>query len=66
MIIPTKKYNHFAPAQALFFKNKELLSDEIHQAIRLEVPELGKEFSDGDYIGKGAFSFTWIIKQQVN
>ncbi|KAJ6532957.1 hypothetical protein B0H19DRAFT_1081159 [Mycena capillaripes] len=34
-----------APASALVFKNKNTT------AIRVEVPELGKELSDGEYIG---------------
>jgi hypothetical protein len=52
MTIPTKNYNHSTPAAALFFRNKEYFNNTIHQAIRVEVPELGKEFSDGEYIGK--------------
>lgn len=45
-----KAYKHNVPAEALFFKGKG------GQALRLEVPDLGKEFTDNAYIGKGALS----------
>lgn len=43
------KYKHQCPAEALFFSNGN------HKALRLEVPDLGKEFTDNAYIGKGVF-----------
>jgi hypothetical protein len=51
MTIPTKTYKHSAASAALFFKNKDDYGD-IHQALRVEVPEIGKEFTDNAYIGK--------------
>jgi hypothetical protein len=59
MTIPTKTYKHSAASAALFFKNKDDYGT-IHQAIRVEIPEIGKEFTDNAYIGKGAFSFTYV------
>ena len=44
------KYNHQVPAAALFINTG-------HKALRLECPEIGKEFSDNVYIGKGGRSF---------
>ena len=43
-------YAHQVPAQALFINAG-------HKALRLECPEIGKEFSDNVYIGKGGRSF---------
>ena len=53
---PTRTYNHSTGAAALFFKN--IVNNTVHQALRVEVPEIGKEFTDTAYIGKGTFSFT--------
>ena len=53
---PTRSYNHATSAAALFFKNT--VGNTVHQALRVEVPEIGKEFTDSAYIGKGPFSFT--------
>ena len=44
------KYNHQVPAEALFINAG-------HKALRLECPEIGKEFTDNVYIGKGGRSF---------
>ncbi|KAG9036517.1 hypothetical protein FS837_001652 [Tulasnella sp. UAMH 9824] len=41
-----KDYPHVVPAEALFFNVNG------RKALRLEVPEIGKEFTDGLYIGK--------------
>jgi hypothetical protein len=41
-----KQYKNEANGEALFFSAK-------YKALRLEVPEIGKEFSDCCYIGKG-------------
>ena len=51
---PSRSYNHETSAEALFFKN--IVNGSVHQAIRVEVPELGIEFTDNAYIGKGEFS----------
>ena len=51
---PSKSYAHSTAAEALFFKNT--VHGTVHQAIRVEVPELGVEFTDNAYIGKGTFS----------
>lgn len=59
MTIPTKTYNHSTAASALFFKNTDA-KKVVHQALRVEVPEIGKEFSDNAYIGTGMTSFGWI------
>lgn len=50
MAKPSRSYNHETSAEALFFKNT--VNNTVHQAIRLEVPELGLEFTDNAYIGK--------------
>jgi hypothetical protein len=55
MTIPSRTYKHSTASSALFFKNTYGL---VHQALRVEVPEIGKEFTDNAYIGRGAFSFT--------
>ncbi|KAI9448764.1 hypothetical protein BJY52DRAFT_1310530 [Lactarius psammicola] len=47
---PTRSYNHATSAAALFFKNT--VNNNVHQALRVEVPEIGKEFTDSAYIGK--------------
>ena len=52
MTIPTKTYTHSTAASALFFKNTDK-NKVVHQALRVEVPEIGKEFSDNAYIGTG-------------
>ena len=57
MLIPTKKYKHSTASAALFFKNKDDYG-MVHQALRVEVPEIGKEFTDTAYIGKGTYFFT--------
>ena len=44
-------YAHQVPAQALFINAG-------HKALRLECPEIGKEFTDHVYIGKGDHFFT--------
>jgi len=44
-------YNHSTAAAALFFKNTDS-SGGVHQALRVEVPEIGKEFTDNAYIGR--------------
>ena len=44
------KYTHQVPAEALFINAG-------HKALRLECPEIGKEFTDHVYIGKGGHSF---------
>jgi hypothetical protein len=51
---PSRSYNHETAAEALFFKNT--VNGTVHQAIRVEVPELGIEYTDNAYIGKGVFS----------
>jgi hypothetical protein len=48
---PSRSYNHETAAEALFFKNTTV-NGSVHQAIRVEVPELGIEFTDNAYIGK--------------
>jgi hypothetical protein len=40
------------PAAALFFSNVQ----KGIKALRVEVPDIGKEFTDSAYIGKGASS----------
>jgi hypothetical protein len=47
------KYDKLVPAEALFFKNGH------NKALRVEAQTLGKEFTDGAYIGKGASSRTY-------
>jgi hypothetical protein len=47
---PSRSYNHETAAEALFFKNT--VNGSVHQAIRVEVPELGIEYTDNAYIGK--------------
>jgi hypothetical protein len=47
---PSRSYNHETAAEALFFKNT--VNGTVHQAIRVEVPELGIEYTDNAYIGK--------------
>lgn len=42
-----KTYTYNVSAQALFFH-------ALDKALRLEVPEIGREFTDGLYIGTGA------------
>ncbi|KAG8947164.1 hypothetical protein FRC00_009262, partial [Tulasnella sp. 408] len=52
-----KDYKHNVPAEALFFNVNG------RKALRLEVPEIGKEFTDGLYIGKdpeGTFYYSNI------
>lgn len=46
-----RQYKHNVPAEALFFNVNG------RKALRLEVPEIGKEFTDGLYIGKGALFY---------
>ncbi|KAF8262613.1 hypothetical protein EI94DRAFT_1808505 [Lactarius quietus] len=48
---PSRSYSHETAAEALFFKNTTA-SGTVHQAIRVEVPELGLEYTDNAYIGK--------------
>jgi hypothetical protein len=48
-IVLKNKYKYNVPAAALFFSNN-------HKALRVEVPDIGKEFTDSAYIGKGASS----------
>ena len=50
---PSRTYNHSTAAEALFFKNT--VNGSVHKAIRVEVPEIGVEFTDNAYIGKGTF-----------
>ena len=50
---PLRAYNHSTAAEALFFKNT--VNGTVHQAVRVEVPEIGVEFIDNAYIGKGTF-----------
>ncbi|GJJ12701.1 hypothetical protein Clacol_006945 [Clathrus columnatus] len=45
---PEDYYDHQAAADLLLFRNEKNM-----KALRLEVPDLQKEFSDGVYIGKG-------------
>jgi hypothetical protein len=51
-------YTYNVPASALLFSNVHGWPwgpPTIHtKALRVEVPDLGKEFSDGNYIGTGA------------
>ena len=47
-----RTYLHNVPAEALFFSNASNGS----KALRLEVAEIGKEFTDNVDIGKGASS----------
>jgi hypothetical protein len=46
---PSRSYNHETAAEALFFKNT--VNGTVHQAVRVEVPELGVEYTDNAYIG---------------
>jgi hypothetical protein len=55
---PSRSYNHETAAEALFFKNT--VNGTVHQAIRVEVPELGIEYTDNAYIGKGVFSSNYM------
>lgn len=55
---PSKKYKHQTAAEALLFKN--IVDGYVHQAIRVEVPELGVEYTDNAYIGKGSFAFNLV------
>ncbi|KAH9172990.1 hypothetical protein EDB89DRAFT_1962079 [Lactarius sanguifluus] len=48
---PTKSYKHTTASSALFFKNTTNYGT-VHRALRVEVPEIGKEFTDNAYIGK--------------
>jgi len=50
MAQPSRSYSHQTSAEALFFKNT--VNNTVHQAIRVEVPELGIEYTDNAYIGK--------------
>lgn len=64
---PTRTYNHSTAASALFFKSGINLPWFRHRnwgvgpvrlvrhALRVEIPALGKEFTDNAYIGTGAF-----------
>ena len=56
---PSRSYNHETAAEALFFRN--VVNGSVHQAIRVEVPDLGLEFTDNAYIGKGAFSLCFLV-----
>ena len=48
-LVLKKKYTYNVPAAALFFSSA-------HKALRVEVPDIGKEFTDSAYIGKGGSS----------
>lgn len=48
-------YNHETPAEALLFHGA-------HKALRIEAPDIGREFTDGMYIGTGRFCVTWMIE----
>ncbi|KAI9433535.1 hypothetical protein H4582DRAFT_986568 [Lactarius indigo] len=48
---PTKQYKHATASAALFFKNTTDYGT-VHRALRVEIPEIGKEFTDNAYIGK--------------
>jgi len=50
MSIPTRSYNYSTASAALFFKNIDP-QGSTHQALRVEIPEIGKEFTDNAYIG---------------
>jgi len=50
MASPTKTYNHSTAASALFFRNVDNYN-RVHQALRVEVPGIGKEFTDNAEIG---------------
>ena len=51
MAQPSRSYSHQTSGEALFFKN--IVNNNVHQAVRLEVPELGIEYTDNAWIGKG-------------
>ncbi|KIM76190.1 hypothetical protein PILCRDRAFT_826551 [Piloderma croceum F 1598] len=51
-IVLKKKYTYNVPAAALFFSNA-------HKALRVEVPDIGKEFTDSAYIGKDPEGFIY-------
>ena len=61
---PTRSYKHETAAEALFFRN--VVNGTVHQAIRVEVPDLGIEFTDNAYIGKGDFFSALIICNSIN
>lgn len=46
----SRSYSHETPGEALLFKN--IINDTTNQAIRLELPEIGMEYTDNAYIGK--------------
>jgi len=51
-IVLKNKYKYNVPAAALFFSNN-------HKALRVEVPDIGKEFTDSAYIGKDPEGFIY-------
>ena len=59
MTIPSRTYKHSTASAALFFKTTDLYN-VVYHALRVEVPEIGKEFTDNAYIGTGALSFSYI------
>ena len=51
---PVGTYKHSTAGEALLFKN--VVNGYVHQAVRVEIPELGVEYTDNAYIGKGSFT----------
>ncbi|KAJ7810699.1 hypothetical protein B0H14DRAFT_2862438, partial [Mycena olivaceomarginata] len=56
------KFENVVPAYALFFKNENTHGIQ-QRALRLEVPEIAMEFTDGAYIGKDPEGFLYYDKE---
>ncbi|KAJ7304821.1 hypothetical protein DFH08DRAFT_902858 [Mycena albidolilacea] len=55
-------FDNVVPAYALFFKNENTHGIQ-QRALRLEVPEIAMEFTDGAYIGKDPEGFQYYNKE---
>ncbi|KAH9056717.1 hypothetical protein EDB87DRAFT_1187335 [Lactarius vividus] len=63
---PTRPYKHTTASSALFFKNTTNYGS-VHRALRVEIPEIGKEFTDNAYIGKdpdGIFHYDGVTDME--